>query len=96
MNKKSPWKCIPLGNCLFHGESLFIRLNITQFIYGVYITLSVFVFITIVVSLFYLQYGRDVTVETSSLNSSSEFYEQKFNVIANKLFVSNKDKFAEK
>lgn len=58
--------------------------------------LTVFVFITIVVSLLYLQYGRDVKVETGSLNCSSEFYEQKLNVIANKLFVSNKEKFAEK
>lgn len=57
--------------------------------------ITVFVFITIVVTLLYLQYGRDVKIEASILNCSSEFYEQKLTVIANKLFVSNKEKFVE-
>lgn len=34
-------------------------------------------------------------MEASILNCSSEFYEQRLTVIANKLFVSNKERFAE-
>ena len=57
--------------------------------------ITVFVFIGIFTTLIYLQYGRDVKVESSVLNCSSEFSEQRLTIIANKLFVSNKEKFAE-
>ena len=43
----------------------------------------------------YLQYGRDVKV-TSSMNFSSEnYYEMELTVVANKLFIIDKQRFAE-
>ena len=56
---------------------------------------TVLVFIGIFIILLYLQYGRNVKVKTSNLNYSNEFYEQRITVIANKLFITDKEKFAE-
>lgn len=57
---------------------------------------TVLVFIGIFIILLYFQYGRNVKVKTSNLNYSNEFYEQRITVIANKLFITDKEKFAEK
>ena len=53
------------------------------------------VIICIIIGFLYLQYGRDVTV-TSSMNfSSGNYYEMDFTVVANKLFIIDKQRFAE-
>ena len=49
----------------------------------------------IVLLLAYLQFGRDVRVIFSMLMSSDQYYEQKLTIVANKLFILDKDKFAE-
>lgn len=51
--------------------------------------------IGIILSLVYLQFGRDVRVVSSMINSSDHYYEQKVTIVANKLFILDKDKFAE-
>lgn len=51
--------------------------------------------ICIILSLAYLQFGRDVRVVSSMINSSDHYYEQKLTIVANKLFILDKDKFAE-
>ncbi|GAA6493686.1 hypothetical protein K280104A7_32500 [Candidatus Bariatricus faecipullorum] len=51
--------------------------------------------IGIILSLAYLQFGRDVRVVSSMINSSDHYYEQKLTIVANKLFILDKDKFAE-
>ena len=53
------------------------------------------VFIGIVLFLAYLQFGRDVRVVSSMNISSDRYYEQKLTIVANKLFILNKDKFVE-
>lgn len=53
------------------------------------------VIICIIIGFPYLQYGCDVNV-TSSMNfSSGNYYEMKFTVVANKLFIIDKQRFAE-
>lgn len=49
----------------------------------------------IVLILAYLQFGRDVRIVSSIINSSDDYYEQKLTIVANKLFILDKDKFAE-
>ena len=53
------------------------------------------VFIGIVLFLAYLQFGRDVRVVSSMNISSDRYYEQKLTIVANRLFILNKDKFVE-
>ena len=53
------------------------------------------VIICMIIGFLYLQYGRDVNV-TSSMNfSSGNYYEMEFTVVANKLFIIDKQRFAE-
>lgn len=53
------------------------------------------VIICMITGFLYLQYGRDVKV-TSSMNfSSGNYYEMEFTVVANKLFIIDKQRFAE-
>lgn len=54
------------------------------------------VFISVIAAFLYLQYGRDVKVETSIQSCSSDFYEQRVTVIANKIFILDEEKFAKK
>ena len=52
------------------------------------------VIICMITGFLYLQYGRDVKV-TSSMNFSSDnYYEMDFTVVANKLFIIDKQRFA--
>ncbi len=53
------------------------------------------ILIGIVLSLAYLQFSRDVRVVSSMIKSSDHYYEQKLIIVANKLFVLYKNKFAE-
>lgn len=53
------------------------------------------ILVGIVLLLAYLQFGRDVRVISSMLMSSDQYYEQKLTIVANKLFILDKDKFAE-
>ena len=53
------------------------------------------ILIGIILSLAYLQFGRDVRVVSSMINSSDHYYEQKLTIVANKLFILDRDKFAE-
>lgn len=50
--------------------------------------------IFILLSLGYLQFGRDVKLISSMVSSSDHYYEQKLTIVANKLFIWDKDKFA--
>lgn len=53
------------------------------------------VIICMTIGFLYLQYGRDVNV-TSSMNLSSDnYYEMELTVVANKLFIIDKQRFAE-
>lgn len=44
----------------------------------------------------YLQYGREEKVVSSMANTSDSYYEQEFSVVANKLFIWDKEKYAKK
>lgn len=52
------------------------------------------VFLVLFATLIYLQYGRDVSVVNSNLSLSGEFYEQRLTIVANKLFITDKEQFA--
>lgn len=53
------------------------------------------VIICMITGFLYLQYGRDVKV-TSSMNfSSGNYYEMELTLVANKLFIIDKQRFAE-
>lgn len=54
----------------------------------------VFVSVSIITILAYLQFGRDVTAKNSISNVSANYYEQNLTVIANRLFIYDKEKFA--
>lgn len=54
-----------------------------------------FVFVSIITIFTYLQFGRDVTAKNSISNVSANYYEQNLTVIANRLFIYDKKKFAE-
>lgn len=54
------------------------------------------VFISIIVLFIYLQYGREIKVETTTISLSDGFMEQKITIVANKLFIINKENFAKK
>lgn len=53
------------------------------------------IFIGIVLSVAYLHFAHDVRDVFNMINSSDYYYEQKLTIVANKLFILNKDKFAE-
>lgn len=55
----------------------------------------VFVSVSIITILAYLQFGRDVTAKNSISYVSENYYEQNLTVIANKLLIYDKVKFAE-
>jgi len=43
----------------------------------------------------YFQYGRGEKVVNTMVSTSDKFYKQEFDVIANKLFIWNKEKYAD-
>ena len=47
----------------------------------------------IVLSLIYLQWGRDVEVCNTQLRTSGGYYKQNITVIANKMWIGNREKF---
>ena len=53
------------------------------------------VIICMITGFLYLQYGRDVKVISSMNFSSGNYYEMEFTVVANKLFIIDKQRFAE-
>ena len=55
----------------------------------------VFVSVSIITILAYLQFGRDGTAKNSISNVSGNYYEQNLTVIANKLFIYDKENFSE-
>lgn len=59
-----------------------------------YVVTSIVVCVIIIFA--YLQYGREEKVVSSMANTSDSYYEQEFSVVANKLFIWNKEKYAEK
>lgn len=59
---------------------------------------KIFVFSEILLvfcSILYLQYGRKLEVVSTINNTYGKTYEQKITVVANKLFIRDKEKFAE-
>ena len=53
------------------------------------------VIICMTIGFLYLQYGRDVNVTSSMSLSSDNYYEMELTVVANKLFIIDKQRFAE-
>ena len=53
------------------------------------------ILICIVALLGYLQYGREEQAVNTMVSTSDTFYKQEFDVIANKLFILDKEKYAE-
>lgn len=53
------------------------------------------IILVIFTALIYLQYGRDIKVINSNLSLSGEFCEQRLTIVANKIFITNKEQFAE-
>lgn len=53
------------------------------------------ILICIIALLGYLQYGREEQAVNTMVSTSDTFYKQKFDVIANKLFNLDKEKYAE-
>lgn len=53
------------------------------------------VFLVLFAILIYLQYGRNVSVVNSNLSLSGGFYEQRLTIVANKIFITDKEQFAE-
>ena len=49
----------------------------------------------LIVGILYLQFGRDVKVVSSMNSSSGDYYEMDLTVVANRLFIIDKEKFAE-
>lgn len=47
-------------------------------------------------SLLYFQYGRKITVYGSSIHTSKDYAKVEINIVANKLFIENKEKYARK
>ena len=52
------------------------------------------VIICMITGFLYLQYGRDVKVTSSMKFSSDNYYEMELKVVANKLFIIDKQRFA--
>lgn len=53
------------------------------------------ILICIIALLGYLQYGREEQAVNTMVSTSDTFYKQEFDVIANKLFILDKEKYAE-
>ncbi len=53
------------------------------------------VIICMITGFLYLQYGRDVKVISSMNFSSGNYYEMELTLVANKLFIIDKQRFAE-
>lgn len=53
------------------------------------------ILICIIALLGYLQYGREEQAVNTMVSTSDSFYKQEFDVIANKLFIWDKEKYAE-
>ena len=53
------------------------------------------ILICIIALLGYLQYGREEQAVNTMVSTSDTFYKQEFDVIANKLFNLDKEKYAE-
>ena len=53
------------------------------------------VIICMITGFLYLQYGRDVKVTSSKNFSSGNYYEMELTLVANKLFIIDKQRFAE-
>lgn len=49
----------------------------------------------LIVGILYLQFGREVKVVSSMNSSSGDYYEMDLTVVANRLFIIDKEKFAE-
>lgn len=49
----------------------------------------------LIVGILYLQFGRDVKVVSSMNSSSGDYYEMNLTVVANRLFIIDKERFAE-
>ena len=49
----------------------------------------------LIVGILYLQFGRDVKVVSSMNSSSVDYYEMNLTVVANRLFIIDKERFAE-
>lgn len=49
----------------------------------------------LIVGILYLQFGRDVKVVSSMNSSSGDYYEMNLTVVANRLIIIDKNKFAE-
>ena len=54
----------------------------------------IFVF-CLIVGILYLQFGRDVNVVSSMNTSAGGYYEMYLTVVANKIFISDEEKFAD-
>lgn len=59
-----------------------------------YVVTSIVVCVIIIFA--YLQYGREEKVVSSMANTSDSYYEQEFSIVANKLFIWDKEKYAKK
>ena len=53
------------------------------------------ILICIIAFLGYLQYGHEEQAVNTMVSTSGAFYKQEFDVIANKLFIFDKEKYAE-
>lgn len=53
------------------------------------------ILIGIVALLIYLQYGREETIVNTRVSKSDDGYVQEISVIANKLFIGDKERYAE-
>lgn len=53
------------------------------------------ILICIIALLGYLQYGREEQAVNTMVSTSDTFYKQEFDIIANKLFILDKEKYAE-
>lgn len=53
------------------------------------------ILICIIAILGYFQYGQEEKVVNTMVSTSDKFYKQEFDVIANKLFIWNKEKYAD-
>lgn len=51
--------------------------------------------VSLIIQFWYLQYGRDVRVCSSIITSSESGYSQSICIVANKLYISDLNKFAD-
>lgn len=58
--------------------------------------IKVLLFVGIAVTIFYFQFGRDVTVNSSSSFLSGDLHEQQLTITANKILIIDKKQFSTK